>query len=157
MRNDRFPGFAESEYAGWCALRKIPMANFVLHEKLAADTTPVADWLLSRVLLMNDARYPWLILVPQRADIVEMYQLSRTDRAALMEEIVRASEILKSLTRCAKINIGALGNMVPQLHIHVIARNPGDVAWPGPVWGNGTAVAYEAAARDALLLKLKFA
>jgi len=133
------------------------MADFVLHERLAADTAFVADWPLSRVLLMNDARYAWLILVPRRAEITELFQLSAADRATLMDEMTRASQQLKAITRCAKINIGALGNMVPQLHIHIIARNPGDHAWPGPVWGNGTAVAYESAARDALLAKLRSA
>jgi diadenosine tetraphosphate (Ap4A) HIT family hydrolase len=128
---------------------------FQLHERLAADTTFVADGPLSRVLLMNDARYAWLILVPRRDDVTELFQLSHDDRATLMEEVAQASKKLKTLTHCAKINVGALGNMVPQLHIHLIARNPGDAAWPGPVWGNGAAVAYEPGARDALLAKLR--
>ncbi len=131
------------------------MAEFELNGRLAADTVFVADWPLSRVLLMNDARYPWLILVPRRADITELFQLSIADRAVLTEEISSAGESLKSRCKAAKINIGALGNLVPQLHIHVVARNPGDAAWPGPVWGNGTAVAYDDASRDALLAKLR--
>lgn len=118
------------------------MDHFALHARLEADTAFIADWALSRVLLMNDARYPWLILVPRRAHLSELHDLSHAERLVLTEEISRASEKLKALMGCAKINVGALGNMVPQLHIHVIARNPGDAAWPGPVWGNGTAEPY---------------
>jgi diadenosine tetraphosphate (Ap4A) HIT family hydrolase len=129
--------------------------SFELHERLAADTTSVADWPLSRVLLMNDARYPWLILVPRREGLTEIFQLSVADRVTLTEEMARAAEQLKAITGCAKINIGALGNLVPQLHIHVIARNPGDFAWPGPVWGNGAATAYAEADREALLERLR--
>ncbi|MBI1329400.1 MAG: HIT domain-containing protein [Alphaproteobacteria bacterium] len=116
--------------------------HFALHSRLEADTAFIADWALSRVLLMNDARYPWVILVPRRAGLSELHDLSHAERLVLTEEIARASGKLKALTGCAKINVGALGNMVPQLHVHVIARNPGDAAWPGPVWGNGTAEPY---------------
>ena len=133
------------------------MTDFVLHERLAADTVFVTNWPLTRVLLMNDTRFPWLILVPRRTDVTEMFQLSQKERQELMEEIAQASKKLKTVTAAAKINVGALGNMVPQLHIHIVARNPGDAAWPGPVWGNGTAVAYEPAPRDALLAKLRSA
>lgn len=127
----------------------------MLHERLKADTHPVADWGLSRVLLMNDARYPWLILVPRRAGLVELHDLKHAERLVLMEEIARAGERLKSLTAAAKINVGALGNLVPQLHIHVIARDPCDPAWPGPVWGHSAAVPYADAARTAMLATLK--
>jgi diadenosine tetraphosphate (Ap4A) HIT family hydrolase len=130
------------------------MSDFVLHQRLEADTVFVADWSLSRVLLMNDMRYPWLILVPRRADATEIFDLNESDRAALMEEIRRAAEGLKKLTVCAKINIGALGNLVPQLHIHVVARNPGDAAWPGPVWGAGKPEPYAPAALEELGRKL---
>lgn len=128
-----------------------PMDSFELHPRLAADTVLATDWALSRVLLMNDVRYPWLVLVPRRAGLTELHQLSVEDRAFLMEEIALAGERLKALTGAAKINTGALGNLVPQLHIHVVARSPGDAAWPGPVWGQGTPTPYEAAARDELL------
>ncbi len=131
------------------------MATFDLHPRLDADTVFVADWGLSRVLLMNDARYPWLILVPRQAAAVEIFDLFHTDRAVLMEEIARASQALKTIAGAHKINVGALGNLVPQLHIHVVARKPGDAAWPGPVWGQGTPVAYDAAARDAFLKRLR--
>lgn len=127
---------------------------FELHLRLAADTAFVADWPLSRVLLMNDARYPWLIFVPRRDGLTELHDLDAQARSELIEEIARASSALKSLTGAAKINVGALGNLVPQLHIHVVARKPGDAAWPGPVWGQGVAMPYEPAARDALLKEL---
>jgi diadenosine tetraphosphate (Ap4A) HIT family hydrolase len=128
--------------------------SFALHPRLEADTVFVADWGLSRVLLMNDARYPWLILVPRVADAVEIFDLFHTDRALLMEEITRASQTLKSVSGAQKINIGALGNLVPQLHVHVVARSAGDAAWPGPVWGQGTAVPYDEAVRASLISQL---
>jgi len=130
------------------------MTVFRLHERLAADTTVVADWGLSRVLLMEDARFPWLILVPRRAGLVELHDLKHAEGLVLIEEIRRASSGLKAITGAAKINVGALGNLVPQLHVHVVARQPGDAAWPGPVWGQGTAVSYAPDARRALVEKL---
>jgi diadenosine tetraphosphate (Ap4A) HIT family hydrolase len=127
------------------------MTEFALHPRLAADTAFVADWDLSRVLLMNDARYRWLILVPRRAAAVEIFDLSPPDRIALGEETARAARLLKDSAAAAKINIGALGNLVPQLHVHVVARNPGDPAWPGPVWGHSPAVSYDDASRIAFI------
>ena len=129
-------------------------AGFSLHPRLAADTIFVADWALSRVVAMNDARYPWLILVPRRDGATEIFDLDAQDRRTLIEEIARASHGLKTLTAAAKINVGALGNLVPQLHVHIVARNPGDAAWPGPVWGQGTAQAYQPDALDTLIRKL---
>jgi len=131
------------------------MSAFVLHPRLAADTAFVADWDLSRVLLMDDARYPWAILVPRRADMTELFDLDAQDRAALTEEVARAARMLKAMTGAAKINIGALGNLVPQLHVHVVARCESDAAWPGPVWGHGAAVRYEPARRDAFVEELR--
>jgi diadenosine tetraphosphate (Ap4A) HIT family hydrolase len=133
------------------------MPEFILHARLEADSIFVADWKLSRVLAMNDARYPWLVLVPRQADLTEIHDLSAVDRAVLMEEIARASAALKSLTGALKINVGALGNLVPQLHVHVVARSPGDAAWPGPVWGQGAAQPYEAAALAAFVAQLRAA
>ncbi len=117
------------------------MSDFKLHPRLEADTAFIADWPLCRVLAMNDARYPWLILVPRR-EATELHDLNERDRPLLIEQIAHASEKLKAFTGAAKINVGALGNLVPQLHVHIIARNPGDAAWPGPVWGQGTPIPY---------------
>ena len=125
--------------------------TFALDPRLDADTDFVTDWPLCRVLLMSDARYPWLVLVPRRAGLVEIADLPPPDRAVLMEEIVRASEVLRSLPGVAKLNVGALGNVVRQLHVHVIARRPGDPAGAGPVWGHSPAVPYEPKARNDLI------
>ena len=120
--------------------------SFTLHPRLAADTSFIADWPLCRVLLMEDARYFWLVLVPRLDGMTEITELTAQDRALLMEETARAGALIKG---DAKLNIGALGNLVPQLHLHVVARHPGDPAWPGPVWGHSPAVAYDDAARAA--------
>jgi len=118
--------------------------DFQLHPRLAADTVFLADWHLSRVLLMNDSRFAWVVLVPRKPALKEVFDLDARERAVLMEELSRAAVGLKSLPGCTKVNIGALGNLVEQLHIHVVARNSGDAAWPGPVWGSGSAIRYEA-------------
>jgi len=131
------------------------MTEFRLDDRLTANTLFIADWPLSRVLLMNDARYSWLVLVPRRADISELHELPAEDRVQLIEEIARASGVLKGASSAAKINVGALGNIVAQLHVHIVARSPGDAAWPGPVWGRGDLVPYEPAARDALIVRLR--
>jgi diadenosine tetraphosphate (Ap4A) HIT family hydrolase len=131
------------------------MHLFALHPRLEADTAFIADWGLSRLLLMNDTRYPWLVLVPRRADLSELHDLNHAERVVLIEEIARASRGLKALTGAAKINIGALGNLVPQLHVHVVARSPGDPSWPGPVWGYGTAAPYDDDARAAFVAKVR--
>ena len=119
------------------------MSEFLLNETLNADTVPVASWPLCRVLLMNDSRYPWLILVPAQPDIKEIYELSLGDQSQLMSELCRASLALSNLLSPDKINIGALGNIVPQLHIHVIARFRRDEAWPQPVWGTHRPTPYQ--------------
>lgn len=116
---------------------------FVLHEGLAKDTTPLAIWTLSRVLLMNDRRFPWLILVPEREGARDLIDLSPADRAVLVEECARASTILRAMTRPDKLNVAALGNVVPQLHVHVIARFTKDSAWPKPVWGVHPPLPYD--------------
>jgi diadenosine tetraphosphate (Ap4A) HIT family hydrolase len=133
------------------------MPEFTLHPRLEADTAFVANWSLSRVLLMNDTRYTWLILVPRKADLVEMHDLSASERVLLVEEIARASERLKAFSNAAKINVGALGNLVPQLHVHVVARKPDDFAWPGPVWGQGVAQPYQPDTREDLVARLRTA
>ena len=129
--------------------------TFALHPRLEADTFFVADWPLCRVLLMNDARYPWLILVPRRGGITELMDLAADDRILLTDEIARAGGIVRGRPGVTKVNVGALGNLVPQLHVHVLGRYPGDPAWPGPVWGHGQAVSYETSARDALIAAVR--
>ncbi|MBV9990083.1 MAG: HIT family protein [Alphaproteobacteria bacterium] len=129
------------------------MSGFILHPRLDADTAFVVDWPLCRVLAMRDARYPWAVLVPRR-EAVEVFDLDEKDRAVLVEEVARAAQGLKRLSDASKINIGALGNLVPQLHVHVVARNPGDAAWPGPVWGQGTAVAHAPGALEDFVRRL---
>ena len=126
-------------------------AAFALDAKLESDTVPVGDLPLSRVLLNNDANFPWLILVPRRAGLVELIDLDENERLALMAEIARAASALKSATKCDKLNIAALGNVVAQLHVHIIVRRKDDVAWPKPVWGVKPALAYDPAARGRLI------
>ena len=111
------------------------MLEFELHETLAADTAEVARWPLCRVLLMNESRYPWLILVPARVDKTEIHDLDQADQSLLITEIDRASRALSRVYSPHKINVAAIGNLVPQLHIHAVARFRTDDAWPGPVWG----------------------
>jgi diadenosine tetraphosphate (Ap4A) HIT family hydrolase len=111
------------------------MTAFDLHPQLSTDGLFLTDWPLSRVLRMNDRNYPWLILVPRVAGVREIIDLTEADQQRLMQEIARASTALKTLRRPHKINVGALGNMVPQLHVHVIGRDTNDAAWPKPVWG----------------------
>lgn len=111
------------------------IAMFRLHERLAADTVEIACWPLCRVLLMNDRAYPWLILVPERDALKDLHDLAPADHVQAMAEIARASHALVMLYRPIKVNVAALGNVVPQLHIHVIARFAADPAWPKPVWG----------------------
>jgi diadenosine tetraphosphate (Ap4A) HIT family hydrolase len=128
---------------------------FAIHARLAADTIPVCDLGLCTVLLMNDARFPWLILVPRQKDLVEIMDLGATERAILIDEIARVGETLRSVAPCDKINIGALGNVVPQLHVHVVARVDGDAAWPGPVWGSGAAKPYDSGWAEGLCNALR--
>ena len=128
---------------------------FALHPQLAQDTTLLGDLTLARVLLMNDANYPWLILVPRRAGAVEIIDLAEDEQLALSREIALASHALKAVTACDKLNIAAIGNVVPQLHVHVVARRRDDAAWPKPVWGAAPAKPYDAAARDTLMTRLR--
>lgn len=129
--------------------------EFVLHPQLAADTALVGDLDLCRVLLMDDARYPWLILAPRRPQLRESYELESVDRARLWEEVDHVAAILASHTGAYKMNIAALGNQVPQLHVHCIARFKEDAAWPGPVWGVVPPRAYTAAQRAETLAGLR--
>jgi diadenosine tetraphosphate (Ap4A) HIT family hydrolase len=133
------------------------MTQFTLDPKITAATIGVISLELCDLRLQNDARFPWLVLVPRRPGAVEIIDLSKADRAALFEEINAVSSALLTATRCDKLNVAALGNQVRQLHVHVVARFAGDAAWPGPVWGAGDAVAYEAAARDRLIAAVRSA
>jgi diadenosine tetraphosphate (Ap4A) HIT family hydrolase len=117
-------------------------AAFPLDPRLAADTVPIGDLPLSSVLLMNDARFPWFILAPRVSDAVEITDLAEADAAVLMSELRVATGVMRDLVRPDKVNIGALGNRVPQLHVHVVGRFRSDPAWPGPVWGFGTPTPY---------------
>jgi len=119
---------------------------FELDPQLEADTFPVGITSLNRILLMNDSRFPWLILVPERPDIREPFELTDEDQRTLMQESMITGKSLKALFNAYKLNIAALGNQVSQLHIHHIARFRTDAAWPRPVWGVGAAEPYEAEA-----------
>ena len=121
-------------------------AGFTLDARLEADSEHLM-WLgLCELRIMNDRRWPWLILVPQRPDIEEMHELRPLDQAMLTFEIDMVAKALKKTSGCSKINVGALGNIVRQLHVHVVARSEGDAGWPGPVWGHGPREAYGRAA-----------
>lgn len=127
---------------------------WVLHERLAADTVPVRDLPLSRLLVMRDARFAWAILVPRVPGLTELHQLPAADRDRLMREVTAVATALAGLPGVTKINHGALGNLVPQFHWHVVARHPGDAAWPGPVWGSGAAIAPDPAVLEQLVATL---
>ena len=116
--------------------------SFELDSRLAGDTLPVGDLALSSVLLMNDSRFPWLILVPRRASLSELTDLPEEDAATLMAEIRLTVGVVDALSKPDKVNVGALGNVVAQLHVHVVGRFRSDPAWPGPVWGHGTRLPY---------------
>jgi len=130
-------------------------SNFALHPQLADDTFPVGDLALSHVLLAKDANYPWLILVPRRAGATELIDLSEDDQTQLLREIAAAGKALKRVTQCEKLNIAALGNVVAQLHVHVIGRKASDAAWPKAVWGVAPPVAYDVPARNSLIGALR--
>jgi diadenosine tetraphosphate (Ap4A) HIT family hydrolase len=118
-----------------------------LHPQLHADTVPVCDLALSRVLVMNDANFPWLILVPRRAGVSEIFDLG-AEQATLFNEVSLLSRVLKDVTQCDKLNMAAIGNVVPQLHVHIVARRKDDALWPKPVWGAAPPRAYDPAALE---------
>ena len=126
-------------------------ADFALDPRLDADTIPIGDLPLSSVLLLNDARFPWFVLVPRRPGLSEITDLSEEDSAVLMGEIRIAARVMLDLSKPDKVNLGALGNVVPQLHVHVVGRFRSDPAWPGPVWGHGARTPYPAHAAAALV------
>ncbi|WP_297507680.1 HIT domain-containing protein [uncultured Caulobacter sp.] len=128
------------------------MADFTLDPAFVATSHKVADLPLSEVRLQDDARYPWLVLIPRRPGLREIEDLGAADRIQLMEEIILAGAAVRALgatldLAVEKLNVGALGNVTAQLHVHVVGRRADDPAWPGPVWGHGPAVAYSPEAR----------
>jgi diadenosine tetraphosphate (Ap4A) HIT family hydrolase len=129
--------------------------NWSLHPQLAADTIAVGDLALARVLLANDANYPWLILVPRMPGLTEIMDLDPNEQVQLLGEIDAAARALKAVTECEKLNIAAIGNIVAQLHVHVVARRHSDAAWPKPVWGAVPAAVYDPAVRDGLVGALR--
>lgn len=128
---------------------------FQLDERLQRDTLVVGDWPLCRVLLMNDSQYPWLILVPRRINLCELFQLSELDALQCLKESNGLAAFMSRHFKADKMNVANLGNVVAQLHIHHIARFRGDAAWPGPVWGKFPAQAYTPSALDALMAEMQ--
>jgi diadenosine tetraphosphate (Ap4A) HIT family hydrolase len=125
-----------------------------LHAQLAKDTVTACDLALSRVLAMNDAEFPWLILVPRRTGVSDMIDLG-DEQAILMEELSLISHVLKEETKCDKLNVAAIGNVVPQLHIHVVARRKDDPLWPKPIWGIAPRRTLEAAAMERFVSSIR--
>jgi len=113
----------------------MPDSGWSLHPQLEHDTMPVGDLGLSRVVAINDADFPWLILVPRRTGVTEIADLGADDAVQLTTEIAQVSRALKHVTGCDKLNIAAIGNIVPQLHVHIVARRKDDPLWPKPIWG----------------------
>jgi diadenosine tetraphosphate (Ap4A) HIT family hydrolase len=128
---------------------------FKLNERLAADTVLIRPLTLCQVLCMNNRIWPWLILVPARPDVTEIHHLPSSDRALLMEEVAQASSVVEALFRPDKLNVAAIGNVVPQLHVHIVARRRDDPAWPNPVWGSGIGEPYDPAELDAQVKRLR--
>ncbi|MFJ6025678.1 HIT domain-containing protein [Brevundimonas sp. NPDC092305] len=130
--------------------------SFAVDPAFEAASRPAAEWPLSHVRLQDDARFPWLILIPRLPGLREIEDLSAEDRAVLMQEILRAGDLIRALGEQAsrpveKLNVAALGNVTPQLHVHVIGRRSDDAVWPDPVWGRGAPQPHGAAELDAAL------
>ena len=132
-----------------------PQSAFQPDPRLAADSVLVADGPLSQLRLMDDARFPWLVLVPRLDGAVEWLDLDGAAQRQLLAEVNLAGRLLRAVGPVHKLNIGALGNIVRQLHVHVVARSDTDAAWPGPVWGSGARVPYPAPRREALVAALR--
>lgn len=117
-------------------------AQFQLHPELRQDCLEIGNFALSRILLMNDSQYPWCILVPRRSEILEIYRLDTEDQQLLIQESSCLAQAMQQIYQPDKLNIAAIGNLVPQLHLHHVARYRSDIAWPTPVWGKFPAVPY---------------
>ncbi|GGX99373.1 histidine triad (HIT) protein [Litchfieldella qijiaojingensis] len=135
------------------------MDDFRLDSRLESDSLPVCDLPLCQVRLMNDARFPWLVLIPRRPGIREVFELSSSDQVQLWHEATEVGRVMKDATQGDKLNLATLGNVVAQLHLHVIVRKTDDAAWPAPVWGHGEARSYDlegqAAMRDLVLAQIQ--
>lgn len=127
------------------------MEKWVLDGRLEKDSQLMTSLGLCQLRLMRDSRWPWLLLVPQRAGITELHELTPLDQTMLTFELTMVGRALKEATGCGKLNVGALGNIVSQLHVHLIARSENDPAWPGPVWGLGEAAPYAAESEKHLI------
>ncbi|CDZ61588.1 HIT family protein [Neorhizobium galegae] len=130
------------------------MSEFELDGRITRDSDLVSVLTLCQLRIQNDSRWPWLVMVPQRAGMTEIFDLSPAEQALLSVEVNRVAAALKTVTGATKINVGALGNIVRQLHVHVIARFEGDPNWPGPIWGFGQPVTYEEQQKQDFLNKL---
>jgi len=128
---------------------------FELHPQLQQDCLEIGRFSLCRLLLMNESRYPWFILVPERVDVTEIYQLSEADQALLLSESSTLAQVLAEAFAGDKLNIASLGNLVPQLHVHHVVRYRNDPAWPAPVWGKFAPLAYDEAEISAVVARLK--
>ncbi|MDC7814624.1 MULTISPECIES: HIT family protein [Pseudomonas] len=128
---------------------------FTLDSRLQQDTLPIGDFPLCRLLLSNDANYPWFILVPRREDISELFQLDVTEQQQLWRETTALAEVLKDSFDADKMNVATLGNVVSQLHMHVIVRKRDDAAWPAPVWGKHPAKPYSTQQVEAIRDRLR--
>lgn len=131
--------------------------GFALDPRLEASSALVADWPLCQVRLKDDTRFPWLLLIPRRRELVELTELGPDDYALLTGEILRACRLLQAVARPRKLNVATLGNVVAQMHVHVIGRFASDPAWPDAVWCHGNGPAYRPAERAAMVEQLRAA
>ena len=122
---------------------ELPLETFEPDARLTRNATLIANLGLCQLRIVDDARWPWLTLIPQRDDISEIFELTPLDQTMLTFETNLVASALKKVTNCTKINVAAIGNIVRQLHVHVVARNEGDANWPGPIWGYGEAIPYD--------------
>lgn len=128
---------------------------FVLDPRIERDSIYVTDLSLCQIRLQNDSRFPWVILIPKVENVIEVHDLIQSDQAQLIKESSIVATIVKKLTNCKKVNVANLGNIVSQLHWHVVGRTETDAAWPGPIWGVGSANDYEFSARQKLVKNIK--
>ncbi len=129
--------------------------HFELHPRLAADSLYITDLAFCRLLLMNDERFPWIILVPRKAQVSEIFELTPSEQQALLLETITLSKLFKNLYQADKLNIASIGNIVPQLHVHIIARFIGDKAWPTPVWGFQKPIPYSVQKSEETITEIK--